>query len=75
MLFIIINTLIYFSFITADKAVGAQGFRAVWTEVTEGPSCDQFLCERTGYCISEKLRCNLVNNCGTEDDSDEANCE
>ncbi|GLV44216.1 uncharacterized protein CBL_12488 [Carabus blaptoides fortunei] len=62
------------SFITADKAVGAQGFRAVWTEVTEGPSCDQFQCEKSGFCISDKLRCNLVHNCGAEDNSDEAHC-
>lgn len=76
------------SFITADKAVGAQGFRAVWTEVSEpriaaaggstediAEECDQFLCKRSGYCISSKLRCNLVNNCGAEDDSDEAHCK
>ncbi|CAH1099815.1 unnamed protein product [Psylliodes chrysocephalus] len=64
-----------FSFITADKAVGAQGFKAYWTEVLEGPSCDEFQCTRSGFCIPEKLRCNKINNCGSDDDSDEENCE
>ncbi|XP_017776058.1 PREDICTED: bone morphogenetic protein 1 isoform X5 [Nicrophorus vespilloides] len=66
---------IRFSFITADKAVGAQGFRVVWTEVQEGPSCDEFQCVKSGFCIPEKLRCNSVNNCGADDNSDEADCE
>ncbi|XP_017776055.1 PREDICTED: cubilin isoform X2 [Nicrophorus vespilloides] len=65
---------IRFSFITADKAVGAQGFRVVWTEVQEGPSCDEFQCVKSGFCIPEKLRCNSVNNCGADDNSDEADC-
>ncbi|CAG9836029.1 unnamed protein product [Diabrotica balteata] len=64
-----------FSFITADKAVGAQGFRAVWTEVIEGPSCDEFQCLKSGFCIPDKLRCNKINNCGADDDSDEEDCE
>ncbi|XP_072386256.1 tolloid-like protein 1 isoform X2 [Diabrotica undecimpunctata] len=63
-----------FSFITADKAVGAQGFRAVWTEVIEGPSCDEFQCLKSGFCIPDKLRCNKINNCGADDDSDEEDC-
>ncbi|XP_056630783.1 tolloid-like protein 2 [Diorhabda sublineata] len=63
-----------FSFITADKAVGAQGFRAVWTEVIEGPSCDEFQCVKSGFCIPDKLRCNKVNNCGADDESDEEDC-
>ncbi|XP_045469321.1 cubilin isoform X2 [Harmonia axyridis] len=63
-----------FSFVAADKAVGAQGFRAVWTEVQEGPSCDEFQCETSGFCIPNKLKCNSVNNCGAEDNSDEADC-
>ncbi|KAJ8959520.1 hypothetical protein NQ314_006256 [Rhamnusium bicolor] len=62
-------------FITADKAVGAQGFKAIWTEVIDGPSCDEFQCIKTGFCIPDKLRCNNVNNCGADDDSDEADCE
>jgi hypothetical protein len=24
-------------FFTADKAVGAKGFKAIWTEIKEGP--------------------------------------
>ncbi|XP_063244265.1 cubilin [Bacillus rossius redtenbacheri] len=63
------------SFIVSDKSVGAQGFRAVWTEVSEGPDCDQFLCAESSYCIAETLRCNRVANCGGDDSSDEVNCE
>lgn len=63
------------SFTSADKAVGSQGFRIVWTEVQEGPGCDEFQCLKSGFCIPNKLKCNLVNNCGADDDSDEADCE
>ncbi|XP_031332614.1 dorsal-ventral patterning tolloid-like protein 1 isoform X3 [Photinus pyralis] len=62
------------SFITADKAVGSQGFRAVWTEVEETDDCTEFQCAKSGHCIPKKLKCNLVNNCGADDDSDEADC-
>ncbi|KAG7213761.1 hypothetical protein KM043_002984 [Ampulex compressa] len=63
------------SFISADKAVGQQGFRAVWTEVSRDPDCsNQFLCTKTKYCIAESLRCNDIDNCGPEDTSDEENC-
>ncbi|KYB29011.1 Cubilin-like Protein [Tribolium castaneum] len=63
-----------FSFVTADKAVGAQGFKVVWTEVQEGPSCEEFQCKKNDFCIPDKLRCNMVNNCGADDNSDEADC-
>ncbi|XP_032681365.1 cubilin isoform X3 [Odontomachus brunneus] len=63
------------SFISADKAVGQQGFRAVWTEVSTNTDCqDQFLCSKSKYCISESLRCNNIDNCGPDDASDEENC-
>ncbi|XP_076544897.1 cubilin isoform X2 [Osmia lignaria lignaria] len=63
------------SFILADKAVGQQGFRATWTEVSTNGSCqDQFLCSISKYCIAESLRCNNIYNCGPADTSDEENC-
>ncbi|XP_026824428.1 tolloid-like protein 2 isoform X2 [Ooceraea biroi] len=63
------------SFISADKAVGQQGFRAVWTEVSTDTDCqDQFLCTKSKYCIAESLRCNNIDNCGPDDASDEENC-
>jgi hypothetical protein len=62
-------------FISADKAVGAQGFRAVWTEVSEGPDCEQFMCAKSSFCISKKLKCNRLENCGADDQSDEMDCE
>lgn len=72
------------SFLIAAKAVGAKGFKAVWTEIRglpggDGP-CQGFVCKKTGYCISETLKCNNVNNCGKDeekrkDKSDEADCK
>nr|XP_012138294.1 PREDICTED: cubilin isoform X3 [Megachile rotundata] len=64
------------SFILADKAVGQQGFRATWTEVSMNTSCqDQFLCSKSKYCIADSLRCNNIYNCGPADTSDEENCD
>ncbi|KAL1123173.1 hypothetical protein AAG570_002260, partial [Ranatra chinensis] len=63
------------SFISADKSVGAQGFKAVWTEVAQpNEKCDEFKCAKSSYCIANKLRCNRVANCGADDTSDELNC-
>lgn len=70
-----INFIILCSFISADKSVGAQGFRAIWTEVSEGPDCEQFTCVKSNFCISKKLMCNRMENCGADDQSDEMNCE
>ncbi|PSN56363.1 hypothetical protein C0J52_03754 [Blattella germanica] len=69
------GNLMRISFVSADKSVGAQGFRAVWTEVTEGSTCEQFRCKNSNYCISNTLKCNRVHNCGHGDSSDEMNCE
>lgn len=66
-----------------------QGFRIVWTEVQDNallsgpPSSIMHHCEPTylfhcavsGYCISNKLHCDGVKNCGAGDGSDEMNCE
>jgi len=65
------------SFYLADKAVGAKGFKAIYTEVKDSSSCSgphEFLCRTTGYCISRSLVCNHVRNCGAEDNSDEDDC-
>ena len=69
------------SFFIADKAVGAKGFRAIWTEVKEKRNCgdDEFRCRATEFCISKSLKCNGINNCGISmgvmDKSDETDCE
>ncbi|ODN01954.1 Cubilin [Orchesella cincta] len=73
------------TFITADKAVGAAGFRAVWTEVQEVPrttgGCHHsyFRCEKSLFCIPAELKCDGTSNCGTiegiGDQSDEDQCE
>lgn len=62
-----------------------QGFRIIWTEIQDsgpGPPSIGLLCESTyhfqcevGYCISDKLRCDGIKNCGPGDDSDELHCE
>jgi len=65
------------SFYLADKAVGAKGFKAIYTEVKDSTSCSgsgEFLCKTTGYCIPRSLQCNHVTNCGAEDSSDEDEC-
>ncbi|XP_035739914.1 dorsal-ventral patterning tolloid-like protein 1 isoform X2 [Vespa mandarinia] len=63
------------SFISADKAVGQHGFRAIWTEINKNSNCpNQFLCSKNKYCIAETLRCNNIKNCGPDDSSDEENC-
>lgn len=65
-----------YSFISADKSVGARGFQAVWTEISESSSsCGEFQCAKSSYCIADKLRCNKVVNCGAYDGSDEDNCK
>ncbi|GAB6032822.1 CUB domain containing protein 2 [Chamberlinius hualienensis] len=63
-----------FMFITADKAVGAQGFEAIWTAISDDPGCDKFLCKVSNFCIPISMHCNGVQNCGYGDDSDEQNC-
>ena len=63
-------------FLTAQKAVGAKGFRASFTEIRDpSASCDQFRCASSGYCILPTLRCNAIPNCGHSDHSDEINCQ
>jgi len=71
-------------FITADKAVGAPGFQAVWTEVQDGASgapCHHsyFRCARSQFCIPTDLKCDGTRNCGIHngepDTSDEDECK
>lgn len=70
------STFFGFSFISADKSVGANGFKAVWTEIVDpSATCNEFRCTKSQFCIADKLRCNKVNNCGAEDYTDEENCK
>ncbi|CAL1273536.1 unnamed protein product [Larinioides sclopetarius] len=69
------NSVLKLTFATAEKAIGAEGFKAVWTEVTESHDCQQFKCKETGYCIASDLKCNREPNCGWTDRSDEEDCE
>ncbi|XP_021958123.2 uncharacterized protein LOC110854036 isoform X3 [Folsomia candida] len=67
------------TFIMADKAIGAPGFRAVWTEVQDGSisNCHNsfFRCAKSQFCIPMDLKCDGTRNCGianvTYDHSDE----
>ncbi|XP_015783415.1 cubilin isoform X2 [Tetranychus urticae] len=63
------------SFMITDTAVGARGFEALWSEVKEdGANCDALQCPKSGYCISNEMKCNGAPNCGFYDHIDEANC-
>ena len=65
-------------FFVADKAVGAKGFKAIWTEIKDTDSCQEFQCTGSKMCIPRNLRCNGINNCGPFgeglDNSDEIDC-
>lgn len=61
-----------------------KGFRIIWNEIQiVAPSSIQhycessylFRCEITGFCITDKLRCDGTKNCGPGDDTDEMHCE
>ncbi|XP_059082755.1 cubilin-like isoform X2 [Tigriopus californicus] len=64
------------SFFIADKAVGAKGFKAIWTEIRDPRECglNGYECSTSKYCISDQLKCNGINNCGATDKSDEMDC-
>jgi len=71
-----ILSLFRYSFVVADKSGNGTGFTATWTEVLDNADpCSGFQCENSTYCISSQLRCNSVLNCGSNDVSDEINCE
>ncbi|XP_022253784.1 cubilin-like isoform X3 [Limulus polyphemus] len=70
------SSVLKLQFVTADKAVGSGGFKAVWTEVQEADTvCKGLLCGQSGFCISSSLKCNKLPNCGINDDTDEKNCK
>lgn len=63
-------------FFIAEKAVGAKGFKAIWTEIKDPMDCSKgFQCFTSKYCISEALKCNSIDNCGKNDRSDEVDCK
>lgn len=69
------------SFLTSpDKVNGLQGFNFSWTEVLHVQSDSEctgeqfYLCSYSRLCIDAQLRCNGEDNCGENDDSDEAHC-
>uniref|UniRef100_A0A183BT09 CUB domain-containing protein n=1 Tax=Globodera pallida TaxID=36090 RepID=A0A183BT09_GLOPA len=70
------------SFLTSpEKVNGLNGFNFSWTEVrrviSDGECSDSerhYLCSYSRLCIDAKLRCNGEENCGENDDSDEAHC-
>ncbi|CAL4063027.1 unnamed protein product, partial [Meganyctiphanes norvegica] len=68
------KSILRISFLTAERSVGAHGFKAIWTQIEDSPDCNQFLCRKHNYCIAKNLRCNRINNCGHDDNSDEEHC-
>lgn len=70
-----VSNVLKVQFMTAQKAVGNQGFKAVWTEIREDDEkCHKGLRCNNGRCISSKLVCNGVPNCGPADETDELKC-
>merc|ERR1712203_437747 len=37
------------SFFVADKAVGAKGFKAIWTEIKDTSNCQEFQCTQVQF--------------------------
>ncbi|KAI1702286.1 CUB domain-containing protein [Ditylenchus destructor] len=75
------NNSIRISFLTApEKVNGLNGFNFTWTEVrrverdSECAGEENYLCSYTRLCIASGLRCNGDDNCGENDDTDEAHC-
>ncbi|XP_053215046.1 tolloid-like protein 2 isoform X2 [Panonychus citri] len=69
------TNIIKISFLITDTAVGARGFEAVWSEIKDdGTSCDALQCPKSGYCVSNDMKCNGAPNCGFYDQIDEDNC-
>uniref|UniRef100_A0AC34QJ52 CUB domain-containing protein n=1 Tax=Panagrolaimus sp. JU765 TaxID=591449 RepID=A0AC34QJ52_9BILA len=75
------NETIRISFMTnPEKVNGLQGFNFSWTEVklvqqdSECAGDDMYLCSYTRLCIHSRLKCDGDENCGGNDDTDEAHC-
>ncbi|KAF2360157.1 Low-density lipoprotein (LDL) receptor class A repeat [Trinorchestia longiramus] len=69
------SSVLRMTFLAAARAVGAKGFKAIWTEIQDSPQCNQFLCKSTNFCIPRSLRCDGIANCGLGDFSDEDRCD
>ena len=69
------NGFLRVSFTASGSAVGKKGFKVSWTEIestsSSSGSCSGFVCEKSGYCIHSRLKCNSEPNCGAGDTSDE----
>uniref|UniRef100_A0A0N5ASU2 CUB domain-containing protein n=1 Tax=Syphacia muris TaxID=451379 RepID=A0A0N5ASU2_9BILA len=74
------NNKLRITFLTApEKVNGLKGFNFTWTEVMpfemeeecKGP--ENYACSHEKLCISAKLRCDGLNNCG--DNNDEEHCK
>ncbi|XP_053605685.1 cubilin isoform X2 [Plodia interpunctella] len=61
------------SFIIADKAVGAAGWRAVWTEVTAGP-CAEPEAECAGACLPSHALCSGLKHCAVMPTTEPPHC-
>ncbi|XP_035440891.2 cubilin isoform X3 [Spodoptera frugiperda] len=64
------------SFIIADKAVGATGWRAVWTEVTvpESGECEEGALDCGGACLPAGARCSGLKHCALTADTKPTHC-
>ncbi|KRZ71535.1 Cubilin [Trichinella papuae] len=77
--FISAKNIMHISFLThPEKVNGLSGFNFSWTEFTMDEKCnspDLFRCNFSKYCISSKVRCNDLIDCGEGDNSDELHCK
>ncbi|XP_047026079.1 cubilin isoform X2 [Helicoverpa zea] len=64
------------SFIIADKAVGAMGWRAVWTEVTvpEAGACAGGALDCGGACLPPAAPCSGLQHCALMPDTKPTHC-
>ncbi|KFD70157.1 hypothetical protein M514_09537 [Trichuris suis] len=76
--FVSAKNVIYISFRThPEKVNGLKGFNLSWTEFKQGGRCEgpeNFHCNFSRICISSKVRCNELMDCGEGDNSDEFKC-
>uniref|UniRef100_A0A5S6Q849 CUB domain-containing protein n=1 Tax=Trichuris muris TaxID=70415 RepID=A0A5S6Q849_TRIMR len=77
--FVSAKNVIYISFRThPEKVNGLKGFNLSWTEFKLREDCEgpeYFHCNFSRICISSKVRCNELIDCGEGDNSDEFRCK
>ncbi|OAF65619.1 hypothetical protein A3Q56_06663 [Intoshia linei] len=63
----------YLSFVSIENQL-SRHFQIFITEMLNMEECTQFTCKINERCISNDMVCNKMQNCGTDDNSDENEC-